>query len=94
MSNPPRPSNPVSALRARDSRRRDPRARRLVLGALLLAGVVGIAIAVFVHDPQVRGWAATVAVVSLLSAVIAWLAGISRTLSDSERDPRDFTVPP
>ena len=85
--------NSVSALRAQ-RRPRHPRLRGAVLATLTGIAIAAAVTFALATDRQVRAWAATVAVMSLLGAVIAWLVGKSSTLSSSDRDPQDFTFPP
>jgi hypothetical protein len=85
--------NVVSAVRAGRRRPGNPRLRRRILGSLVLVALAALATVALVHDRHVRAWAGVVALVSLLTVAIAWLAGVSGSLSDSGRDPEDFTIP-
>jgi hypothetical protein len=94
MNRPTQRPNPVSALRSHSGLRKTPILRRFVLGLLLAGGTIAALIVVVTDDRLVRARAGVVAVVCILAAVIAWLAGVSRTLSDSGCDPQDFSGPP
>jgi hypothetical protein len=85
--------NVVSALRPNMRRLGNPRLRRRTFGALVLVATVAGATAALVSDRHVREWATAVAIVSLLTVMIAWLAGVSGSLSSSGRDPKDFDDP-
>lgn len=82
--------NVVSAIRTGKRRPGNPRLRRRILGTLALAAIVSLAYVAFADDQRTRAWAGVVALVSLLAVAIAWLAGVSGSLSDSGRDPADF----
>jgi hypothetical protein len=93
MSPDPRSSN-VSALRSAEGRSNSPRLRRIGIGVLLaIGGIAGLYVALANHS-RGRGWAAVVAVISLLGAAISWLAATTQGLSSSGRDPRDFHLRP
>jgi len=91
MRDSTRQQNVVSAVRVGSRGAIDPRTRRRIFGGLFLAAIVAIAIVSLTHERHVRGWAAAIAVVCVLLIVIAWLAGASRSLSTSGRDPSDFS---
>ena len=90
MRDPIPQPNVVSAVRS-GGRPRNPRLRRRILGALLVVAVLAVATVALASERHVRGWAAVAAGVGVLTIMIAWLAGASRRLSSSERDPRDFS---
>lgn len=91
MRDSSRRPNSVTALRSRS--RRNPRTRRLIRGTLLIIALISSVATAIITDRHIRGWAAAVAVMSFVAAAVAWLAGASRTLSDSDGDPQDFQLP-
>jgi len=86
-----RPPNVVTAARTGRRRTSDPHRRRRIFGGLFLIAAAAIATIAFASDRHVREWAAGVAAVSVLLIVVAWLAGASRALTSSGRDPSDFS---
>jgi hypothetical protein len=90
MRDPTRQPNVDSADRTA-GRSRDPRLRRRILGGLLVVAIAAVVTVALASERQVRGAAAVLAAVSVLTIVVSWLSGVSPTLSSSERDPGDFT---
>ena len=85
--------NVVSAVRTGRRRPGNPRLRRRILGTLALVAIAALAYVAFADDQHTRAWAGIVALVSLLTVAIMWLARVSGSLSDSGRDPGDFEEP-
>jgi hypothetical protein len=94
MRDAPGRPNSVTALRSRDRSAGSFRVRRVTVRALVVAAVIAAGAVALLTDRHLRGWAATIAVASLLGAAIAWLAGTSYSLSASGRDPQDFPTHP
>ena len=79
----------IEALHAEEAPADSPRVRHIAIGVLLaIAGIAGIW-ATVAHQSHTRGWAAVIALISLVGAIITWLAAMSLTLSKSGRDPQD-----
>jgi len=55
--------------------------------------IAALAYVAFADDQHTRAWAGIVALVSLLTVAIMWLARVSGSLSDSRRDLGDFEEP-
>ena len=93
MRDPISRPNSVGALRSRN-RPRQSMLRKSILRAVILVTIAAIVVSALTNDRQMRGWGAAVAVLGVVIAAVAWLAGASLSLSKSGRDPQNFENTP